>query len=416
MKTIKNTLMKTVPGKSWELEVDAGEKVHLTIEPVETVRVAREKHEKVPLFQEQKWRSGICFDQLKAWECSLSYALLPDSVVVEDADGKALINGVDYYFDAVWGAFGRTRDSRIGENDTVYVSYEYSPYRLDSVVVDSSGKCRQKKGQLNGATPLPPELAADETLLGNIYFDRSRRQLSDDMLFPFVEEYSAAGMSATAAEFLPRVLAKLRAGKPVKILAWGDSVTACDFIKDEKQRWVNIFVERLRQRFPSSDITLVNLGWPGKAVNTFHNEPPGSEYNYEEKVVNSGADLVTLEFVNDAYLTNETEFNRIYNRVRDDFKRQGMEPIIILPHLVRPDWMGLDSQKDFNEDPRPYVKYLRRFAQENHFALADVSGRFMHLWKEGIPYNSLMINNINHPDYRGIKLYADVLSSLFPEN
>jgi hypothetical protein len=409
--------MKKIPGEKWELDViHAGKRIHrkLLIEPAKNVMVTREKHQSVPFFKEQKWQSGIRFDKLVAWECSLTYALLPDSVRIEDANGTVFQNGLDYYFDVVWGAFGRTPDSQIGESDTVYVSYEYQPYRLDSIVIDCHDTCYQKIGQVNGATPLPPELEPGETLIGNIYFDRNRRQLSDDMLFPLVEEHPASVTTDVAETLLPRTLAKLRAGQPVKILAWGDSVTACNFIHDEKQRWINIFVDELRRRFPSSEITLVNLGWPGKSSNAFQNEPPGSKYNYEENVVNSGADLVTMEFVNDASLTNKADFNRIYNRVRDDFTRQGFEPIIILPHPVRPDWMGLTIQKNIDEDPRPYVKYLRRWATENNFAIADVSSRFLHLWKEGIPYNSLMLNNINHPDARGIKLFAEVLSGLFP--
>ena len=33
---------------------------------------------------------------------------------------------------------------------------------------------------------------------------------------------------------------------------------------------------------------------------------------------------------------------------------------------------------------------------------------------QGIPYNTLMLNSINHPDERGMKLFADSLMELFP--
>ncbi|MFA5203352.1 MAG: SGNH/GDSL hydrolase family protein [Lentisphaeria bacterium] len=377
----------------------------------------RERHLGIPLFHEGKWLSGAQFKQLEAMECAISYALLPGSVRIEDAGGSAFQNGADYYFDAIWGAFGRMPGSAIGEDDAVFATYEYCPQRIDSIIADALGHCYLKEGIVNGATPFPPELGPGEALIGNVYFDRFRSRLSEDMLFPFVKEYSTAAECPSAAgNRLPRVMAKLRAGQPLKVLTWGDSVTACDFIPDESRRWTNIFVEELRRRFPASEITLVNLGWPGKAVNTFQCEPPGSAYNYEEKVVHSGADLVTLEFVNDAYLTMAAEFNRIYDRVAIDFKRMGMEPIVILPHPVRPDWMDLRSQKEVVEDPRPYVKFLRQWAIGNDFAIADVSARFLHLWQEAIPYNSLMLNNINHPDARGIKLYAEVVSAVFPEN
>ena len=77
--------------------------------------------------------------------------------------------------------------------------------------------------------------------------------------------------------------------------------------------------------------------------------------------------------------------------------------------------MDLPSQKGMEKDPRPYVNYLREFVRENHYACADLSSRFLHLWKEGIPYNTLMRNNINHPDQRGCDFYAEEAAALFPE-
>ncbi len=36
-------------------------------------------------------------------------------------------------------------------------------------------------------------------------------------------------------------------------------------------------------------------------------------------------------------------------------------------------------------------------------------------WREGIPYTTLELNAINHPDERGMKLFADALMALFPQ-
>jgi hypothetical protein len=47
-------------------------------------------------------------------------------------------------------------------------------------------------------------------------------------------------------------------------------------------------------------------------------------------------------------------------------------------------------------------------------ALADASLRWGRLWRQGIPYSTLMLNSINHPDARGMKLFADSLMALFP--
>ena len=64
MQTIRNAYMKIAAGQPWALDVggkmDSGKiiKAQINIQPVEPVWVKREKQEKIPLFEEQKWRSG----------------------------------------------------------------------------------------------------------------------------------------------------------------------------------------------------------------------------------------------------------------------------------------------------------------------------------------------------------------------
>ena len=87
---------------------------------------------------------------------------------------------------------------------------------------------------------------------------------------------------------------------------------------------------------------------------------------------------------------------------------------MITPHLVRPDWLRVNTLK-VDADARPYVKGLRRFAEENRLALADASIEWCGLWGQGIPYITLLANSINHPDVRGHAIFAKVLMGLFPE-
>ena len=119
------------------------------------------------------------------------------------------------------------------------------------------------------------------------------------------------------------------------------------------------------------------------------------------------------EFVNDAWLTPE-QVEQCYSQLLADFQAIHAEWIVLTPHYVRPDWMGLTKERDCDEDPRPYVKGLRQFATKHRVALADASLRYGRLWRQGIPYNSLMLNSINHPDERGMKLFADAIMELFP--
>ena len=76
--------------------------------------------------------------------------------------------------------------------------------------------------------------------------------------------------------------------------------------------------------------------------------------------------------------------------------------------------MGLTREREVDDDPRPYVAGLREFAARNGVALADASRRYGRLWRQGIPYSTLLLNSVNHPDARGMKLFADALMQLFP--
>ncbi|MDD4101986.1 MAG: SGNH/GDSL hydrolase family protein, partial [Kiritimatiellae bacterium] len=221
--------------------------------------------------------------------------------------------------------------------------------------------------------------------------------------------------SPNAAERLtPKTMAKLKAGETVRILAWGDSVTDAGYLPDrDTNRWQEQFARRLRERFPTAKIEMLTEAWGGRNTESYRNEPPGSPHNYREKVLDVRPDLIVSEFVNDAWFTESQVYER-YGRIRDEFREIGAEWMILTPHYVRPDWMGLTAEKEIDDDPRAYVKALRKFTADNNIALADASLRWGRLWRQGTPYSTLMMNNINHPDPFGMSLFADALMALFP--
>ena len=203
-------------------------------------------------------------------------------------------------------------------------------------------------------------------------------------------------------------LAKLREGQTLRILAWGDSVT-------EVGRYQPMFLGSLRTRFPRARIELRTEAWPGKSTVDYLAEPPGGKRNFAEKILSPRPDLILTEFVNDASLRESPgETQTRYERIREAFLRIGAEWILFTPHYVKPDWMGLDRQRDIDEDPRSYVRFLREFARDHGLALADASRRYGRLWRQGIPYLTLMENGINHPNLAGHQILADSLLALFP--
>ena len=171
---------------------------------------------------------------------------------------------------------------------------------------------------------------------------------------------------------------------------------------------------RLREQFPKARIKLLTQAWGGRNTGSYLAEPAGSPHNYRETVLGVKPDLIISEFVNDARL-EPAQVEERYGRLLADFKGIGAEWIILTPHYVRPGWMGLTREKGIDEDPRPYVRGLRQFAATHDVGLADASLRYGRLWRQGIPYNTLMVNAINHPDRLGMRLFADALMALFRE-
>ncbi len=407
----------------WTIQITFGGKsASLHVEPPADTVVTGEKHDSLPLFNPNAggWVKGAQLRGVRAQETTTPGLLDAGSLVFRagpDVGAETFVKGRDYEADQVWGTMGRLPNGAIKEGQPVYASYRHGLLRLDSVVLTRDGRIELRKGAARASAPLPPEIAQGERRLANIWLPGRVNKLSPDNLFPISEsaypEPRQAGPAA-AEKLLPKTLAKLRSGEPLRILAWGDSVTDGGYVPDpSRNRWQEQFVQRLHERFPKAKIELITEAWGGRNTATYLAEPPGSEHNYREKALGAKPDLVVSEFVNDAGLNPEQVEDR-YARFLADFQAIGAEWIILTPHYVRPDWMNLNRERDIDDDPRPYVAGLRQFATKHNVALADAARRYGRLWRQGIPYTTLLLNSINHPDARGMKLFADALIELFP--
>ena len=387
----------------------------------EWVVVTAEKYDGLPVFNPRAggWVKGVQLVGVRAQETTTPYLLDSGSLVLRagaELTSPALRKGEDYEADLSWGTFGRTTNSTLQAKQAVYASYRHAQLRLDAVVLTKDGRVELRKGKPLSAAPLAPEVQAGERHLGNIWLPGVIAKLSPEHLFPILESAypERAHPSPVAHMLAPKSYEKLLDGKPLRILAWGDSVTVGTYVPDwQKNRWQEQFVARLKERFPKAKIELVTEAWGGRNTGSYLGEPPGAEHNYKEKVLAAKPDLVVSEFVNDAGLNPEA-VEKQYSKFLADFQAIGAEWIILTPHYVRPDWMGLTHERDIDNDPRPYVAGLRQFSAKHNVALADAALRYGRLWRQGIPYSTVMMNSINHPDARGMKLFADALMELFP--
>jgi len=413
----------------WQIKVTArdakGQPIAATLDvtPPVLLTVKAEKFATLPIFNPKAggWVKGAALATVRAQECTTPKLLEPESLELRtgpEPDAPRLIRGTDYDADLAWSTIGRLTNGVLKEGQPVFATYRHGLLRIDSIVVTRDGRIVLRPGEAKPSAPVPPALAEGERRLANVFLPGRISKLEPEHFFPVLETTfpePPREIPSPAEKFAPRTMEKLRSGQALRILAWGDSVTVGTFVPDwEHQRWQDQFVFRLGARFPRAQIELVTEAWGGRNTGSYLGEPPGSEHNYAEKVLAQRPDLIVSEFVNDAWM-NEEQVAQDYGKLLADFKTIGAEWIILTPHYVRPDWMGLTQEREIDDDPRPYVKGLRLFTTKNQLALADASLRYGRLWRQGIPYSTLMLNSINHPDARGMSLFADSLMALFPE-
>lgn len=415
----------TVTG-DWEVKVVVQEpraiEATVKITPPQIITVNGEKFDSLPVFNPKAggWVKGTQLRGIRAQETTTPYLLETNSLVLRagpSADAELFHQGKDYEADLSWGTIGRLTNGLIQAGQPVYASYRHAQLRLDAIVLGRDGQIVLRPGQPLPAAPLPPTVGPGERHLANIWLPGRVAKLAPEHMFPVSETTypELSKPSPTVAEKLvSKALKKLQTGEPLRLLAWGDSVTVGTYVPDyTRNRWQEQFVIRLRERFPKANINLVTEAWGGRNTASYLGEAAGSEHNYREKVLGAKPDLVVSEFVNDAGL-NPAQVEERYAKLLADFQGIGAEWIILTPHYVRPDWMGLNRERDIDNDPRPYVAGLRTFASKHKVALADAAKRYGRLWRQGIPYSTMMLNSINHPDARGMKIFADALMELFP--
>jgi hypothetical protein len=412
------------PAGGWGVRVartDAGITTTETfaVAPPDVVEVIDEKLSALPVFNPAVpgWVKGAALADVTAAECTVIRALDPDSLVVKaapGAEGALLERGRDWEADSEWGTVGRLVGGRIGEGEPVWASYRAARRRIDSIVRLADGTLELVAGTPQIVLCEPPLLPSGGERLANVYLPGRIATLSGANLFPILEDRCPPlpqDQPPQANTRLPETLRRLESGETVKVLAWGDSVTTYG-------RWQSMFVKRLEARYPQAKIELVTEAWGGRNTGSYLAEPPGSEHNYREKVLEARPHLIVSEFVNDAGM-GPADVDRQYGRLLADFRGIGAEWIILTPHYVMPEWMGPGflerGQRDIDDDPRPYVAGLKAFvaAHPEHVALADAARRYGRLWRQGIPYLTLMENNINHPNVAGHEIFADALDEVF---
>jgi len=204
---------------------------------------------------------------------------------------------------------------------------------------------------------------------------------------------------------LAKTRAKLESGGPFKLIAFGDSISAGGEASDESLRFQNRYAESLAGRFPKAKITVDTTATGGD--NTVNGLA-----RLEEKVLSRSPDLVLVGFgMNDHNRPDvggiepaqfRANLETMVNRIRE---RTGADVILLSTFPPNPKWAFGTGRMD------QYAAATRAAAEATNVAYADVYSVWMKVIQRKDP-ESLLANNINHPNDFGHRLYFDVLRAI----
>jgi lysophospholipase L1-like esterase len=381
-------------------------RTELPIDPAEMATVEDEWH---PITDQrpQTWHSGTRLLAGRHPGRPNPVNLGPNAVVVYDQEkrtGTCYERDKDYFLDIEWGALCRLPTGKIKPNQRVAISYTYPMRRIDRIEVTPAGEVLLRRGTARPDLPLVPPATAGCLTLATVYRACYAKDVRPEHVFVLNPE-KAAEVPTPDTHPVAVTLEKLRSGQPVTIVCWGDSVTDAGDVNPPEARYVNLFGTRLRERFGKADIKVINAGIGGTSTE-------GRLPAYEKEVLAHKPNLITVEFVNDMGLPPDKLQANWKNAIAQT-RNIGAEFVVITPHFVMPSWMN----KPFSRGPenRPNCLALRKLAAEQKVGLADAARRWELLEYQGIPYETLLLNGINHPDPRGHALFVDELMRLFPK-
>ena len=203
-------------------------------------------------------------------------------------------------------------------------------------------------------------------------------------------------------EFLPKTQRRFASGQRVKIIAFGDSITAGGDATEPSlifwQRWA----DELRFRHPGSTIEAINGATGGDTT------VQGLQ-RLEQKVLSQNPDLVLIGFgMNDHNITGvplenfENNLRAMIDRIR---AKNGAEIILFSTFPPNPKWHYGSKQM------AAYALATENVAREKECAFANVYENWNAMAARKKP-EDLLSNNVNHPNDFGHWIYFRVLQNI----
>ncbi len=195
-----------------------------------------------------------------------------------------------------------------------------------------------------------------------------------------------------------KTIKKLREGKPVTIIALGDSLTQGWMVR---KGYVDFFLDDLRETYPGSSITLFNRGVPG---DTAH----GGLNRLRDHVLDDNPDCTMIQFaLNDAFLGYTPDrYGKHMEEIIDQIHSNTDSEIVIVTSVP-----VMFEQE--NKTAERYYDRLHDISREMNLPIASVHEHWKTRVNEGNEHRSLVQADMVHPNLEGHRIMAEAVIRVF---
>lgn len=207
---------------------------------------------------------------------------------------------------------------------------------------------------------------------------------------------------------LSRLHERLTMDKQAVCVIYGDSISTGAEASSPEHSFFGRFIAALRERYPNTDIQPVM-----KAVG---GETSSRGLERIGDVIASSPDLVIIGYgMNDqnrnadgSNATPVSSYEQIIRLMAESIHGQtGADIVLVTPCLPNPKWIFASG------NVREYADALRRIAKECGYAIADAQAEWENVLSSGVSHESLLLNNVNHPNDFGHAIYYRAFEQLF---
>ncbi|MDR3615367.1 MAG: SGNH/GDSL hydrolase family protein [Candidatus Obscuribacterales bacterium] len=330
----------------------------------------------------------------------VGFLIDPDSLVVENANGRALVADQDYRLDCRLDAIERLKNCSIAEGETVNLKYKVLRKRIDTLSIDRKGSFKLTTGTLSQFATSPADAPLNALPIAHICATPRKSSLTPASIMPIsgvIPSHTTVEDLCRNAMNLSATRSKLARHSKLELLMCGDSVCCGAFSSDQAHSYPSLFKSQLKALTGTQvELTKVSLG--GTTSSDLLNSIVAA-------LTEKHPDLIVLEFVNDLSLPAE-QLRKNYAQIFAAARASGTEIIVCLPHLPSPLFYGQSWQ---NIADKPFYHVIPALARRNNCAVADIAYRWLHVGEEGLQPIDLLADQANHPNDYGHRIYAQEL-------